>query len=417
MNWNELKSAYRETALSVIERCRITVKSPGDPQRKYKLLVPSGDMKYPSFWVRDAAMTAESGLIGVDELHDWIEFICRYGQNGVEGRQLENNLYIPPWAIPDHINYDGGSVFFPGTYESGINQGTGLCGYQPPHDDAFYFISMMYQFSLSSSKEMTISFLTTPLDGLSPLDRAMKAFDSSLTDIDTGLCRSVLPHYIVDWGFCDQITKSGLLLFPSLLKLRAAKHMEKMTKLCHYHEESERFSAIAKNTKAFITEEFSSEEGWLLSSTGICRQPDVWGTAFAIFIDALDGEILDKAIEALKDGYLRKQVSRDGYFCHVPMEYDHSEKSSWEKAIPEKGKYQNGGFWATPTGWYAYALSLSDKELARRLMTELAEHTNANIEKGAPYEWMTLDESICSGLYYATSAGCPFSAFELIEED
>ena len=81
--------------------------------------MPSGDEKYLSFWVRDAAMMAESGLLSDDALLRYIGIIACHGQNGEEPRHLANGLTVPPYAVADHINYDGKAVFFPGTYRSG----------------------------------------------------------------------------------------------------------------------------------------------------------------------------------------------------------------------------------------------------------------------------------------------------------
>ena len=35
-------------------------------------------------------------------------------KNDPKTRKLENNLHIPEWAIADHVNRDGGAVFFQG---------------------------------------------------------------------------------------------------------------------------------------------------------------------------------------------------------------------------------------------------------------------------------------------------------------
>ena len=48
-----------------------------------------------------------------------------------EARTLEHGLVIPPFALPDHINFDGGAVFYPGTYSSGDDQGNGAYGSCP----------------------------------------------------------------------------------------------------------------------------------------------------------------------------------------------------------------------------------------------------------------------------------------------
>ena len=85
------------------------------------MLLPSGDEKYKSFWLIDTALVAQSGLLPSSELKKYVEIIASHGQNGEEPLCLENDLTVPPYAVADHINYDGGAVFFPGTYNSGKN--------------------------------------------------------------------------------------------------------------------------------------------------------------------------------------------------------------------------------------------------------------------------------------------------------
>ena len=72
-------------------------------------------------------MTTTSKLITADELRNHVLLTCK-AQNGPEDRKLANGLHVPPWAIPDHINYDGGPSFYPGAYSSGHDQGSGACG-------------------------------------------------------------------------------------------------------------------------------------------------------------------------------------------------------------------------------------------------------------------------------------------------
>lgn len=65
-------------------------------------------------------------------LKDAIDIIFTHGQNGDRTRLLENGLQVPPYAIADHINFDGAPVFFPGTYRAGEDQGNGSYGFYPP---------------------------------------------------------------------------------------------------------------------------------------------------------------------------------------------------------------------------------------------------------------------------------------------
>lgn len=49
-------------------------------------------------------------------------------------------------------------------------------------------------------------------------------------DQKTQLCFSDEGKYTVDWGFCDGIKKTGLLLFPSILRYNSAVIMKNLSK-------------------------------------------------------------------------------------------------------------------------------------------------------------------------------------------
>jgi len=68
------------------------------------VLLPSGDEKYISFWVRDAAMMAESGLVPNEDLKRYIEIIATCGQNGYTTRI--------PFIASKEIKEQAKGVFF-----------------------------------------------------------------------------------------------------------------------------------------------------------------------------------------------------------------------------------------------------------------------------------------------------------------
>jgi len=190
-----------------------------------KVLLPSGDEKYVSFWVRDAAMMAESGLIPNDDLKRYIEIIALKGQNGDSCRLLANGLTVPAYAVADHINYDGCPVFFPGTYNSGQDQGDGTFGSFPPFCDNYYFVLMVDAYLRQSSD---YEILDTKYNGLLLLNRLEYAFAGYNLDEESELCCSDAEKHTVDWGFVDTIKKSGKLLMASLLRYNAACALERI---------------------------------------------------------------------------------------------------------------------------------------------------------------------------------------------
>ena len=102
MNIEKLESIVQDLkclAVETIHNCMfsIDVKYFGI-ETKANLLLPSGDGKYDSFWVRDAAMMAESGLVPNADLKRFVDIFASYAQNGSETVFLENRLEVPPTA-------------------------------------------------------------------------------------------------------------------------------------------------------------------------------------------------------------------------------------------------------------------------------------------------------------------------------
>lgn len=133
----------RDMTLDVVEASRVKPNSNGGGRWPitnscgFTLVTPGKDT-YTAFWVRDFSMAVDSGFITAEELRNHLLLTCK-AQNGPAELTLANGLHVPAWAIPDHINYDGRPSFYPGTYSSGHDQGSGACGHVPPIDDHYEF--------------------------------------------------------------------------------------------------------------------------------------------------------------------------------------------------------------------------------------------------------------------------------------
>lgn len=323
-----------------------------------KVLLPSGDEKYVSFWVRDAAMMAESDLVSDEDLKCYIEIIALCGQNSAETINLKHGLIVPPYAVADHISYDSYPVFFTGTYCSGYDQGNGMFGYFPPFCDNFYFIMMVGQY-LKQSEDYQI--LRKEYKEIPLLERLEQAFQGYNIDKTTGLCLSDSEKYTVDWGFVDTVKKSGKLLMSSLPRYNAAVILTNILKKIGSQSKTTYYTAEASKIKKNILEIFYDKDtGWLYSATGIGHQFDVWATEYAVFSGIISEK---KTLEALYNGYRDHTAVVDGYVRHILVGGDYSPHSAWEATTTEMNCYQNGAYWATPTGWYAYALYKYNSEI------------------------------------------------------
>jgi len=228
----------------------------------------------------------------------------------------------------------------------------------------------------------------------------------------------MMPEYTVDWGFCDAIAKSGLLLFPSLLRRQAAIYLAELHRAISMTNKAAYYLELAEQIKIGILRYLSDKSGWLLSATEVCRQKDVWGTAYAVWTGALEGDYLQQSLTALANGYRKgKTVNNFGYVRHISEDEDAVPgKTSWENGDRNcsYNVYQNGGYWAAPFGWYLYALSCFDLHLADQMLKQYMEHCQSRDQDGAPFEWISRDGSIIDGRLYGASAALPFEAVRRI---
>lgn len=405
----DIVDVLKKIAVKTIEDCTfIKQVSYNNCQSKDFVLLPSGDEKYLSFWVRDCAMMAESGLIPNELLEKYIKIIANHGQNRKETIFLENRLSVPPYAIADHINYDGNAVYFPGTYSSGNDQGSGDYGFYPPFCDNYYYVIMLCQYIKQSGNK---SILTEKCGNLTIEESVEYAFTGYNIDPESDLCISDSEKYTVDWGFVDSVKKSGKLLMASLLRYNAALALAEAFN--HDLKKSGYYSEKAKKMKGNILSEFYDKKtGWLYSATEIGKQYDVWATAYAVFSGVLNEK---KTLEALYEAYVNKTAVVDGYVRHILTNDDFSADSAWEISCAEYNKYQNGGYWATPTGWYAYALYLYNKNTD--ILDDFIKHTQKYENCGAPFEWINVDTTDYSGLNYGTSGVLPYIGIIKIMEE
>jgi hypothetical protein len=353
-----------------------TIKSATKPTSQgFDFITPGGN--YPALWVRDFSMAVGCGVIPAETILKHLRLIGRV-QNGATERNLKSGATLPPFAIPDHINYDGKPVFYPGTYSPGEDQGSDPWGPLPPIDDHYEFIHIAY---VCWTRTKDKHFLTQ--DGL--FKKLLEALNCPLLDPKTGLVITEPPRRAVGFGFCDGVYVTGSLLFPSLLRYRA---LGEMIELAAAH--SQRISDEWLKQRALIRKSIPitfEHDGWLLAATGVGRQPDVWGTAYALYLDVLSGSTKHRAIEALASAHRKGTIAYKGAIRHVPTDHDFSATSAWEKtaAIP-LNRYQNGAYWHVPTGWVARAIAQRDHGLGKQLVGEMVAHFREEQAKGAPWE-------------------------------
>jgi hypothetical protein len=380
-----------------------------------QLRLPGANLThYPAFWVRDAAMMLGGDFVPADEIAGWVRFVAFY-QAGADGLR-PGRTWIPPFSIPDHIGLDGMHYWFPG---SAAERDKGTYGFQPPADNAFYFLQMVHaHWRLTRS----LAFFNAPvrtLWGEAPLrEVCLGAFDSVATDEQTGLvvCEAGEGRTRADWGFCDAIRKTGRCLMPSLLRWQAARQLGALFKANRQPAEAKRLAADARKLQAALAPTFYKElpdvggkkVGCLLSATGLGRKDDLWATAFALWLGVLPRDIERAVARHLLAEYESGQSVFEGHVRHLPPEG--AWGGYWEESLAPAGEYQNGGYWGTPTGWFVVAMRKADAAAADRLLAEYVAHLRAHEAEGAPWEWLNPKLRRRTNPRYASSAGLVYLA-------
>ena len=219
------------------------------------------------------------------------------------------------------------------------------------------------------------TFMIHSLFGRLPIEEFASFFAQWEPDIARGLALIPLaenglvyndpsdPHS--PYGFTDTIGKTGHLFYESLLLWRACRMAEQMCKATGIGTAA-KYEAIAVKIEENLMQLYDAESGTFFAADAECKQLDVWGNAYLIYIgfpvsDAVKESILNWLCAHYDD------YSYMGQIRHLPKgEY-------WERTLIEvlPEEYQNGAYWATATGWVMYCLYQKQPQLAAQMLSEV----------------------------------------------
>jgi len=362
--------------------------------------VPGATLNYyPAFWIRDAAMMLGADLVPKEELDGWIRIVART-QPGPAGMRLPHDMFVPGYSIPDHIAVNGDACWYPGAY---ADQGVGNYGLLPPADDAFYFVQMVHErYRLGKDSGFLKSMVHTAYGDASIQEVTERAFESIAVDTHSGLvlCDSVRTR--VDWGFCDSIRKTGEVLMPSLMRWQAAGRLAELLAVSGDRKGSQRYRLIQRqirsNLNTFATH-LPRGEIVLSSATGVGRQDDIWASAFAVWLGVLPKRDELAVARHLLRMYRTGGIVSAGQIRQLP------EGEYWSQASSAPDTYQNGGYWATPTGWFIAAINTASPRDAREIYSSFIADLKDHRNQGAPFEWTVPARNIRTNPQYGSSAG------------
>jgi len=382
------------------------------------LIRPGGRACYPAVWTQDFAVALATGLITREEMWNHLRLVAE-AQNGPKERKLKSGAIVPPFAVPDHVLFNGKAVYYPGTYSSGSDQGGEPWGIVPPTSNQYDFTLIAYRLWQATKRT---DFLRRKIHGISVIERLRKAFRVPRIDPATGLVSTDARRRAVGFLFYDSIYMTGHLFFASILRWRTARHLAQLEEALGYSRQAcvwrEAVASIPRNIQRTFGDPLRMG-GWLMAATEVGRQPDVWGTIYALHLGILDRKTAVAArreiVKALEEG----TIAYKGAVRHVPTNHDASPTTAWERTPSGHNTYQNGAYWHTPTGWLISVLSKESPRWARRVFKEMIAHLRQeDFRKGteycAPWECFGKDGLAQNNPVFLGSVAVPYGVLKTL---
>ncbi|MBU0608034.1 MAG: hypothetical protein KKI08_09095 [Armatimonadetes bacterium] len=329
------------------------------------LYYPDGSGHYAACWTRDFCYMVE----GATELIPPGEVLA--GIDVLLGGQREDGF------IPDRVQADGLAVFFPGPVDKPI-------GSQPPIDNQLFMVKLICAYA-KATRDYTGAHQR--------LERMWAAMDAVPVEAD-GLTYVDRNSPWVDYGFTDTVAKTGKTLFGSLLHWEACELMAQTYKGWEQHDDAHAWFERAQHAGQRLLEFWDDDQGMFRAAMQDCRQVDLWGSAYAAVL-----RVASKTqTERIAHYFLRHrdEIMLHGYVRHLPG------AQTWKRLYVDvpAGTYQNGGFWAVPSGWVARTIATVDEAFARQMLEGLI----AQFAEDGACEWISADQQALPG--YGASVAC-----------
>ena len=291
---------------------------------------------YEAFWLRDYSYMLETcaDAFTTQEL----DAACRLFVKSIDANG----------AGVDCVKFTGEPIYKPGY---------GRMGSKPVADGSQFTVNVAYLTWKQTQDQKLLA------DIMDDLIRAMNATpinpQTSLVHISTAPGEDRCSY-----GFTDAIKKRGDDFFCSLLYFQAAERLAEMLDALGRTADAKHWRDVAEITKTSISKVFwDADSGLYLSATLQCRQPDIWGSAFAVWLNVASPDQAQRISQYFKTHY--QEICQKGQIRHLPGGV------YWERESCPRDNYQNGAYWATPTGWFVHTLALTDQNMARQTVVDL----------------------------------------------
>jgi len=310
---------------------------------------PQVGLGYEAFWLRDYAYTLEGSIDAYSDKE--LTEACR-----LFVRSLRSD-----GAGVDCVKFDGTPIYKPGY---------GSMGRNPVTDGSQFTVAVAWHtYRETKDRSLLDDVIESLVTTMNAVPRNPK---TGLVHIDQSADWDRCPY-----GFTDTVRKKGDVLFSSLLFVEACRRLSELLSTVDREEEAEHWNEVDAEVAANIRKIFwDSEAGLFRAATACCREHDIWGSAFAVYLGVAKEKQSAAVAATFKQNYAR--IVQNGQVRHL------LGGVYWEKGC-KPDTYQNGAHWATPVGWFVYTLDLVDSPLADRTVIDLVE----DFESGGICEWIS----------------------------
>jgi len=338
-----------------------------------RVYAPQAGCKDKAFWLRDYVMMLEGGLVPKDRI--------------VPCAKIFLGAVSPEGFGVDCVKFDGTPVYKPGY---------GTMGDNPVLDGSPYTVKLAYESWRATGEAYFLSE-----DVLRLLAKTLAAIplepEGCLAWIDPSRAWERCP-----FGFIDTVRLGGACLFPSLLTIEARRDFAEMLEAAGRQPEAREQRRQADAMAAAVETRFwDASVGLYRAATHRCREHDVWGSAYAVWLGVADREHAQRVAAYFRDNY--DGLVQRGQIRQLPAGV------YWEDAAIGRDTYQNGAYWGTAAGWFAWTLARVDRPKALALFDELVADYRA---RGAN-EWVLGERVECPD--YLSSLALPLQGLRRVK--
>lgn len=330
--------------------------------------VPQGCCKYEAFWLRDYVMMLEGRVVPRERI--------------VPCAKIFLKAVSPEGFGVDCVKFDGTPVYKPGY---------GTMGANPVLDGCPYTVKLASE----SWKQTGDGFFLEPVT-LDLLEKVLAAIPHA----PGGCLPWIDPKAEWDrcpFGFTDSVRKQGECLFSSLLELEARRNFAEMLEAAGRRSAAAAERAkVDRMVKAVESAFWDEATGLYRAATVKCREHDIWGSAYAVWLGIAAPARVRRVAEYFRD-HLDGLVQKGQIRQLPPGTY-------WEKTLTGRDSYQNGAYWGTATGWFAWTLAKVDRAKAMSLFDDLV----ADYKARNANEWVFGARTDCP--QYLSSLALPLQA-------